>query len=227
MKSLSKALHGMGGHTTIRSMYGYVEFSKYGKFVFSTKDVNLFDLIIQPWAFVPNIQIRDARPIQLFGVPCTDNHENHTIAIVEDDLTGELFGVPMFTESALRFSKVVREYGFRICAHHFATLLPKTCTELPETRYVKFTRMGTDMQGFTGIFEAIGDFPDWSFHPCSYCFDRDAEILKLEIEAIGADLLFEDREKYTQEYNVSSEAYQHILDSCIFLNPATYAKKKK
>lgn len=228
MGKLKEQYFAMGGSSSIRSKYGYVHFAKYGRFVFNTKEVNLFDLIITPTdvaSWLPAVKILDARPVQLFGVPCKDNRENHTIAIVEENLTDDLYGVPVFTENALRFSKVTRDNEKHVSNHFFATMLPKTCTELPETRYVRFARMGKNMKGFTGIFEAIGNFPDWEWHPSSYMLDRQAEILKLEIEAVGSDMVFYDDEQYVFEYNCSSEAYQHILDTCIFINAATYKPK--
>jgi len=65
---------------------------------------------------------------------------------------------------------------------------------------------------------------DKAWNPVAYMFDRQAEILKIELYAMQEDCVhenYEDEHPYT-EWNVSPAAFQMILDNCIFLKDFAY-----
>ena len=216
-----KKLRSAGGYSSITHEACMIEMKNGQKFIYHPKDVNLSYLLMNGTMFSFVNDFKNLYRVHMYGSKCIDNHEFHTFCIVQNKHNGEMYGFPMFTDTALGMSRYIRKHNedFRSTCH-YATLLREPT--FPPQRWIRIVRTGN---GMTGVMELPGDREDsGSWHPVSYLFDREAELLKMELHTMQEDFIFENEaheHPYT-EWSVSSEAYQMILNRCIFLKSSAY-----
>lgn len=183
------------------------------------------NILVRDFMYDPTLEYRPCLHIfvlcTVWGTWLAGIHERNTMAIVECNVTREYHAVPLFTDTSMLFSHIVRKDWSIARVVGYGTLVTKNHKweplNLGTSRYVRFARTG---EGFTGVFELVK--AGWV--PCAYLYNTNAEILQMEIQAVGADLVDSRKENCIREYNCSRQAYQVILDSCIFMNKKTYPK---
>ena len=163
----------IGGNSTINTRGGLISYPDGGTYVFK-KDFDFFTCVTQNQQDygLPS----EVDEIHLYGVPCSDNYEHHTIVVLLEKKTGHMFGFPMFTETTLALSPVIREHRkeFEV---KYATLLKK-----PQINYTRWIRIHRCHDGITGIFEMTGEYGEKQWNIMSYLWDKDAELLKVELQ---------------------------------------------
>jgi hypothetical protein len=205
----------MNGVPTKHKM-GLVAFED-STFVVDAKDVVFTEFMFDPnKGYIPRVDIMEY--CWVYGTWLKGVQERNTMVIVQTH-DRVWHACPLFTDTSVLFSNVIREDWSIVKRHTFGTLVHQNSAwdtlSLGNTRYVRFARTG---DGFTGVFELVSH----GWQPCSYMYTRAGEILQMEIQAMGADLVDESAELCMKEYNCSRQAYQRILESCVYLTQGAY-----
>jgi hypothetical protein len=212
----------VGGNSRINIPMNMIEMKDGTKFIFDPKNVNLSYILLNNKMFSFTNNFARIYKVHAYGAPCIDSHELQTYCIVQDN-DGDMYGFPMITDTGIAASRYIRKHKEDFQAVHYASLIKTSFQKsLPYSRWVRIARTH---DGITGILELTGDIDDdKAWNPVAYMFDRQAEILKIELHAMQEDCVYENYEDeypYT-EWNLSPAGFQKILDNCIFLKDFAY-----
>lgn len=154
-------------------------------------------------------------------------YPHHTLIILRDNLEQETYAFPMFTDISIKLVDIIAENQYRFSTEYASLLFPvkkikRLSGVIPETRWIRFTRL--EKSGLTAVSELTVPDKDKIWNAISTIPDRIAEILRMEILLMGADLTYEGDEGgyHFAEYNVDIATCQYIMNHSSFLSPTVY-----
>jgi len=172
---------------------------------------------------------RNIRTITALNLTAEALYPHHTMVILEDKEEKEFYAFGLFTELSIKMEKIVNANPFRFSTEYASFLFPKEYPAvypdpIPRTRWIRFSRLQKSTS-LTAVSELTMHNDKKIWNPIAVMSDRTAEILRMEILAMGADLTYEGDEGgyHFTEYNVDIETCQYVINQSSFLNPRAYS----
>lgn len=190
-------------------------------FLFDRKDTNMLDIVLpkehehQHEDIFQNHINFVAKPFA-FAHPCKGLHSLQSFMVYR--MKGERYcAVPMFTDASHLVNGCIKREWPNLREVFFASYL-RSAEELPIQRWIRFIRMNNKM---TAILELTGkdiEQPE-NWNPISYATHRSAEILRMEILAMGADYWGWGDSTQGRWHDYSCDIYtvQHMFNRCPIL----------
>lgn len=215
------------GVTSQDGLY-FVQLKNGCNFVYHPNDFHLEEVLFQQDfnpsnpVFMKPANIRKINGLNLTVEPL---YPHHTMIVLTDKEDGYQYAFGLFTELSIQIEKMVNKNPFRFQTEYSSMLFPHDFVDpIPTTRWIRFSRLKKSTS-LTAVSELtmLQDKKVWN--PIAVMSDRTAEILKMEILVMGADLAFEGDEGgyHFTEYCVDIETCQYILNHSSFLNPKAYS----
>ncbi len=222
IKEMDKA-----GVTRQEGLY-FVQLENGCNFVYHPNDFHLEEVLFQQDfnpsnpVFMKPANIRKINGLNLTVEPL---YPHHTMIVLTDKEDGYQYAFGLFTELSIQIEKMVNKNPFRFQTEYSSMLYPRDFIDpIPTTRWIRFSRLKKSTS-LTAVSELTMFQDKKVWNPIAVMSDRTAEILKMEILVMGADLAFEGDEGgyHFTEYNVDIETCQYILNHSSFLNPKSYS----
>lgn len=155
-------------------------------------------------------------------------YPHHTLIILNDTLDQETYAFPLFTEISIKLEKLIASNHYRFTTKYSSLVFPtksmkKLSGVIPETRWIRFSRL-KENTGLTAVTELTVPAEHRIWNPIAVIPDRIAEVLRMEILLMGADLTYEGDEGgyHFCEYNIDNATCQYIMNHSSFLSPKVY-----
>lgn len=152
-------------------------------------------------------------------------YPHHTMIILKDKQEDELYAFGLFTELSIQMERLINTNPFRFATQYASLLYPRGYKDpIPTTRWIRFSRLQRSTS-LTAVSELTMYEEKKIWNPIAVMSDRTAEILRMEILLMGADLTYEGDEGgyHFAEYNTDIETCQYIMNQSSFLNPRAYS----
>jgi len=197
-------------------------------FVYLPSDFDLLHVLERRTEYHRRPQYIKPKTIQtITGLNLTEErlYPHHSVIILRDTLEEEVYAVPLCTNLSIKMEKLYNDNRYRFSTEYASFLYDKDdgSPAIPVTRWLRFTRL-ENKTGITAVTELtiIDDKKTWN--PIAIIDNRRAEILRMEIVAMGADQAFEGGEGgyHFVEYNVDIKTCQYIMNHSSFMAPKPY-----
>lgn len=215
------------GVTSQQSLF-FVELENECNFVYYPRDFNLQEVLFQEDYNPTNpffLKPKNIKKINGLNLEAEPLYPNHTIIVLKDKHDGYEYAFGLFTELCIKIEKLVNKNPFRFSSKYASLLLPKDFTDpVPSSRWLRFSRLQKSTS-LTAVSELTSYQGKKVWNPIAFMSDRTAEILKMEILAMGSELSYEGDEGgyHFTEYNVDIETCQFVMNHSSFLNPKAYS----